>query len=337
MNFQIDNLLELSHCYAVASTRILGRDTWFFAPDDIGPCLAMDAETQTVQNVWDEPGGTMSIIPVPGSDCEILASQNFMPGFRANGARIVRARFENNRWNVHLWLELPYVHRFDIVTFKGHYWFIGCILSGTTEKSVDWTSPGRIIVAPLDHDLTPPRNFTTIADGMYRNHGYFHGNVCGQELILTACEKGVFRIHPSEKSDQWRVERLTQEPASDVTACDLDGDGRPELIVIAPFHGDRIIVYHGSDAGYVQTTEITHHSSFLHAIWSGELRKQPVALVGGRGGAKETLLVTCHDGAYHVDLIESGFGASNFFVDKDCILVANREAGVCTKYIVENE
>ena len=335
MHFAKNRLGDLQHCYAALIAKIRGRKTYFFAPDDVGPCLAIDAETLECTHVWEKPGGTMSILAPQGHDGEILASQNFMPGFRARDAAIVRARQESGAWEVHPWLKLPYVHRFDIIEHAGRTWFLGCILSGTDGQQADWEVPGSLVVAELNAQMLPPEKLTVIAGGMHKNHGYCQTRVQGEMWILTACEEGIDRIVPPERGqNQWRVSRLIETPASDVAACDLDGDGRAELIVISPFHGDRVEIYREREGMYHRVCEVAHHSRFLHAIWAGDLLGSRVALIGGRGGAKETLQIEFRDGAYHSQVIEAGMGASNFCVSGNGILVANRESGECALWTV---
>lgn len=330
MRFAKKYLYGMEHCYATLIAEIDEQKVYLFAPDDVGPCVALWADTLKSEIVWEGPGGTMSIVPIPGRDGEFLASQRFMPGFRAREARIVHMRRQDGRWEVRPWMNLPYVHRFDILQYAGRTWFLGCILSETDAEQADWAIPGCLVVAEMDETLAAPEQLVSIASGMHRNHGYCRTQVGKEEWILTACEEGVYRLTPPEDIEEvWRVSQMTEQPASDVCVCDLDGDGEPELIVISPFHGDRILVYRKICGKYTVVCEIGHHSSFLHAIWAGSLLNRNMVLIGGRDGEKETLLLEYRDGAYCTQVIETGKGASNFSVHGTEILTANREAGEC--------
>ena len=65
MKFEKHSLCHIPFCYAVGAMPVGGRQTYFFATDDTGPCYAVDARTLARETVWDGPGGTMSIVPLP--------------------------------------------------------------------------------------------------------------------------------------------------------------------------------------------------------------------------------------------------------------------------------
>lgn len=334
MHFKKQLLGLLPHCYAVMSMKVDGRDLYFYAPDDKGPCLVFDEEGTPQPPVWDLPGGTMSMIPLPGQHNAFLASQKFFPGFQARECRIVKAVWQNGAWAVHPWLKLPYVHRFDIIEKGDRCWLLTCILSGTNQENADFDNPGNLTVIELDANLNPTSSSQMIAGDMHRNHGYWHGKLGDQDWILTACDEGVFRVEPPERGESWRVTCLQSSPASDVALCDLDGDGQPELITIAPFHGEHLSIYRFVNNEFQLAAEIKHHSSFLHGIWAGSIAGETAALIGGRAGMQETLLIQWKDGAYCCRTIELQHGASNFCQLGNQILVANREAGECALWSV---
>lgn len=66
MQFIKHHLCDLPYCYAVGTVPVKGRTNYIFATDDTGPCYAIDAQTGQCETVWDGPGGTMSIVPLPG-------------------------------------------------------------------------------------------------------------------------------------------------------------------------------------------------------------------------------------------------------------------------------
>lgn len=336
------HLCDLPFCYAVGSVQTDGRTQYLFATDDTGPCYAIDAETGRRETVWDGPGGTMSIVPLPGQNGSFLASQNFMPGFAAAHARIVRVDRTWEGWRVEPWLELPYVHRFDLLQRGGVYYFLGCILSSTTQDQAQWDEPGSLVAATLSPFFAPPARLTTIADGMSRNHGYCRVEREGFTQGYTACDQGVFQVTPPEAPDrEWSVRRLLTDPASDVAVCDVDGDGREELAVIQPFHGDVFAVYHADGQAYRPIYLYPKEAPFLHAIWGGTLCSRPVFLAGCRDADKEFFMV-CQEGAeLTAHVIESGFGPSNVAVlpgaDRDTVLIANRQSHEGALFYAEKE
>ncbi|MEY8420435.1 hypothetical protein AALA83_14305 [Oscillospiraceae bacterium 44-5] len=331
MNFEKTHLCRLPCCYAVSPLTLDGRLKYLLATDDHGPCYCIDAQTLEQETVWEETGGTMSIIPLPGTNGEFLASQRFLPGFAALHARIVRMTRENGRWTERLWMELPYVHRFDLLYRGEQRYFLGCILSTTEEEQADWSKPGTLAAAPVDAGFSPPAALETIAVGMSRNHGYCRMERAGYSEAYTACDQGVFRVAPPEApGGAWTVEQLLTIPASDVAVCDLDGDGQEELATIEPFHGSAFVIYKKLGDNYREIYRYPTPVDFLHAIWGGLLCGEPVFLAGCRDLDKELFLVRWTPEGPREEIIERGFGPSNVAVFGDeetgYILTANRQS-----------
>ena len=76
------------------------------------------------------------------------------------------------------------------------------------------------------------------------------------------------------------IETLLETPASDATLIDFDGDGKDELLVLSPFHGDTVLIYREKDGKYELDYEYPEKIEFLHAIWSGEIQGKPVVMIG---------------------------------------------------------
>ena len=331
MEFQKEHLCHLPCCYAVSPLWQNGRLKYLLATDDIGPCYCIDAQDHTCETVWEEPGGTMSIIPLPGTNGEFLASQYFLPNFSALHARIVRMRRVDGQWKQELWMDLPYVHRFDLLHRGGQIYFLGCILSTTTQEQADWSKPGTLVAAPVNGDFAPPAQLETIAAGMSRNHGYFRVEREGYSQAYTACDQGVFRVTPPAQSGQaWTVEQLLDTPSSDVAVCDLDGDGQEELATIEPFHGNQFVIYKKVGGSYQEIYRYPSPVDFLHAIWGGTLCGEPVFLAGCRALDKELFVIRWTGDSPKATIIERDHGPSNVAVfgdgTTDYILTANRQS-----------
>ena len=115
MKITKEALCALPFCYAVTTLQRDGRTYYLMATDGRGPCYAFDSETLERETVWEGPGGTMSLVEIPGSNGEFLAVQKFMPGFQAADAEIVHVRKDGSGWHVSTWVKIPYIHRFDIL------------------------------------------------------------------------------------------------------------------------------------------------------------------------------------------------------------------------------
>lgn len=342
MQFIKHHLCDLPYCYAVGTVPVKGRTNYIFATDDTGPCYAIDAQTGQCETVWDGPGGTMSIVPLPGQDGAFLASQRFMPGFAALHARIVKLVHTDAGWTVTPWLELPYVHRFDILERNGSFYFLGCILSSTEEEQAQWEAPGYLVAAPLNADFDPPAHLEMIAQDMPRNHGYCRVDRPQYTQAYVASDSGVFVLTPPPApSEPWEIRQLLTAPASDVAVCDIDEDGVEELATIEPFHGDAFVLYHADGTSYREVYRYHKPAPFLHAIWGGTLRGKPVFLAGCREADCEFFLVSHSEAGYTAQVIESGFGPSNVTVisgqEQDTILIANRQSHEGAVFFVKED
>jgi len=341
MKFTKRHLCRLPHCYAVTDIEIDGQKKYVFATDDDGPCYCIDGETFEVQTVWEGPGGTMSLIPLPGRNGDFLASQRFFPGFNAPDCEIVLLRYREGKWLSEPWLKMPYVHRFDILERGGARYLICCTLAESKKDENDWSKPGGLFVAELSPDFSAPEELRKIADGMTRNHGYCRLNHHDYSYALTSCDEGVFEVIPPEnRGGEWSVRRILDKRVSDIAVCDIDGDGLLELATIEPFHGTDFVVYHQTESGYKEVYRYPDKMAFVHVVWGGELRGLPVFLGGCRAINKEMFMLSYENGEFATKIIETGFGPSNVKVIKDMdkdmsrdlILTANREAGECALF-----
>jgi hypothetical protein len=348
LRFAREDLAEIPDCYAVCPVTAWGRRYYIFASDSRGgACRAVDAATHEVITIWDESGGTMSIVPIPGMEGEFLISQNFLPGFSARGARIMRAVPGRNRhWHISLWMELPYVHRFDILSSGGRYYFLGCILSATGEERADWSKPGCLMAAPLGNNFAPPENTVVIACGMTRNHGYWRSpgfsrkDPCVCTEVFTSCDEGVFSVHPpSGPEREWKITRIFDQSVSDIAFCDIDYDGEDEMAAILPFHGNAYCVYKKYDGVYREVYHCPNPMEFIHVVWGGLLGGRTVFLGGCRSLSRELFALYWEDGRMVRQVLDWGAGPANIAVDyhadvpgRDCLLTANHSAGLASVY-----
>ena len=335
-------LCDLPFCYAVSHVKIDGRTKILLAPDAYGPCYCIDSETFERETVWEGPGGTMSMIELPGTNGDFLAVQRFNPGFKGQDAEIIYVRRRNDSWQSEVLFKLPYVHRFDILERNGVAYIICCTVCTTKAGMDDWSSPGKIYAAELPADFSKPISLVVIADGMTRNHGYCRIENVGYASALTSCDQGVFAVSPpSKKGGTWEIQKILDKPVSDIAVCDIDGDGVEELAVIAPFHGNDFIVYRKTGDSYMPMYRYPGEFDFGHAVWGGKLRGEAAFIGGCREKDRELFLLRWENGAVYMETIEAGAGPSNVLVlpreDKDILVVANREMSKGALYLVQDD
>lgn len=340
MRFRRELSFGLPSCYAVGAVSVGGGLRLLFAPDGPGPCHALDPATGARETVWDGPGGTMGFVPVPGSGADFLAVQRFFPDYEAVEARIVRARRDAEAWRVEPWLDLPYVHRFDVLSRNGRRWLVCATLCGKKEYKEDWRYPGAVLAGEMDGFDRPPA-LTPVLEGLTKHHGYCRFARDGGEAALVSSEEGVFEIVPPDApGEPWKTRKILPRPVSDIAVCDIDGDGADELAAIEPFHGDTFTVYKLQNGRY-ETLYHAPEQLFCHAIYGGKLRGERLFIAGNRGGDRELFLLRWRDGGIVREVIEAGGGPSNVFVlpgpDRDLLAVANRERGEAAVFSVTDD
>lgn len=339
------NTYELEKCYSIAPLSYHGKQHILVAAEKINKCLLFDLYGNLEETIWDGPGGTMSMVQVPGSDGCFLATQKFYSPNDSKEAEIVLVSpAGKDDWKVQTIAKLPFVHRFDILSRNGIHYLIACTLKSGHEYKDDWSSPGKIWGCRLPDEAGGYEEghlleLTCIKDGLLKNHGYCRCKNADGGYGLISADNGIFRVTPPDSpEDHWRIEQLTKEPASDVAAVDFDGDGEAELITIAPFHGEEIKIYHMEGQTYRETYRYERPAEFGHAIWAGTIYDKPAAVIGYRKGKREILAFTYENG-YHADVLETDAGSANVMRYQrdgvECMVSANREINEIAFYEIE--
>ena len=338
-------LAELEKCYSIAPLQYQGAPHILVAAEKTDRCILFDAEGNEKATVWEGPGGVMTMVQVPGTDGQFLATHKFYSPNDSKEAKIVIATPDGSgKWEIRTLAELPFVHRFDILKSNGRNYLIACTLKSGHEYKEDWSSPGKVYAAQLPEDLSGfdsehQLEFQILKDGMLKNHGYYKVREGNSESSLVCSENGVFRFYPPEQPEAaWTVEQLLDIPASDATLVDLDGDGEKELVVLSPFHGSEIRIYKKLREGYQKVYEYPEKAEFLHAIWSGNLNGKPTAVIGYRKGARRLMAFTWSEEkkSYVFRTLDEDCGPANAYgysLDgKDVLIAANREINEVAMY-----
>ena len=335
-------LANLEKCYSIAPLHYNDKDHILVAAEKTDRCILFDINGNEEETVWEGPGGVMTMVQVPNTNGQFLATHKFYSPNDSKEAKIVIATPENGKWNIRTLCDLPFVHRFDIIQSDGKNYLIACCLKSGHEYKDDWTSKGKVYGAVLPDDLSQYNDdnqleLTVIKDEMLKNHGYYRVVRDGKMSSLVCCDSGVYMFYPPTKeNDNWEVKHLVDTPASDATLIDLDGDGKDELLVLSPFHGDTVDIYSEEDGEYVLCYECPKKLEFLHAIWSGKLQGENVVIIGHRKGDRDLLKFSYKDGAYDVEVIDHDCGPANAYGfsnnGKDYIISTNREINEIAMY-----
>lgn len=335
-------LATLPKCYATNSIVIDGQRHVLIASEGDAPCLAWKGpDYMESHTVWKGPGGTMSIVPIPGTNGEFLAVQKFYRFYDWEEAKVVHVRPDGSGgYTVTDILELPYIHRFDLLTVGDRHYFIACTIA-TTKKSIDeWSDPGKIWVG--EYTGVGPLSIRVLKDGITQNHGYSRLETPNGVRGLVTGLEGAFEVTPPDgKGGDWTVTQFMDWPISDISAIDLDGDGELEFATIEPFHGSYFRIYKRADGVFKKIFEHPEVTEFYHVVVGTTLAGTP-AFIGGCRRGKQQLFYVRADSQdptrLTLELIEQGVGPSNVYVlhenDRDVIVTANRETDEAALYFV---
>lgn len=345
MKFEKKVLGKIKGCYAASSTVIDSDIKILLATESKGPCYMYSGPDLKQSNVWNGPGGTMSIVPIPGKNGDFIAIQNFFPIYQSENAQIVWAQPQSDgSWNVKTVLHLPYVHRFDILTVDKVNYFIGATLCTTKKFEDDWSDPGKIYVGIIPDDLSQPIELKVIKEGLTKNHGYCRTVWNGKISSMVTCNEGVFVITPPQvQSSEWTIETVLERPVSDIAVVDIDEDGEDEIVTIEPFHGGDLFINKKIGDNYEIVYKYPKKMEFGHVAWGGKLRGVPTIIGGYRGLEKELFYIQCQSNnplKFKTEIIESGTGPSNIAVlngeDRDIIIASNHGIDEAALYYVTN-
>lgn len=342
MKIEKQFLTEMNRCYSTNSIVVDGKTRILLATEGEGPCLAWTApDYSSAHAVWEAPGGTMSIVPIPGTNGEFLAVQKFFKMFQWEEAKVVHVKpLQNGEYEITDVLHMPYIHRFDLLTVNGRHYFIGCTLATKKDTKEDWSSPGKIYVG--EYTGPGPLEVRVLKDGLTKNHGYSRLSRHGAMCALVTCEEGAYEVTPPQTPDgDWTMTQFMDWPISDIAAIDIDGDGELEFATIEPFHGQYFRVYKKIDGRYQQVFEHPEVSEFYHVVVGSTLARVPVFIGGCRRGKQQLFYVRATSTQplkLEAVLIEEGVGPSNVCVvqeqDRDIIVAANREKAEAALYVV---
>ncbi len=338
---------DLNKCYAIAPLTYNGSSHFLVAAEKQDPCYLFDLDGNREDTIWTEPGGVMSMVQIPGSNGVFLSTHKFYSPNDSKEAKIVIASPKaEGGWEIRTLVELPFVHRFDIVTRNNVNYLIACCLKSGHEYKEDWSMPGKVFAAVLPDDLSGFNEnnqlpMTVLKDNMLKNHGYYKINDNGIDICLISCNDGVYKFIPPESADAgWTIEQLIEEAASDGVMVDMDGDGKKELFTISPFHGEHIYVYKEID-GKFEKVFTYDKADFAHAIYGGSVLGKPAVIIGHRKGTRDLLLFTfdAQKKEYEITVIDKDCGPANVFKyeynGKEILVSTNREINEVALYAFE--
>ena len=337
---------NLEKCYSLALLHYNDVDYFLVAAEKKNKCLLFDLDGNEITTVWNEPGGVMSMVQIPESNGEFIAVQKFYsPNDSAEAYLALVSPNSSGEWTRRKILDLPFVHRFDILRSGKKNYLIACSLKSAHEYKDDWRSPGKIFVCELPEDLSGfnenhQLQMSCLQDGLLRNHGYYRVvDANGNSSAVVSCANGIFHVFPpTSENASWQMKQLTHKSASDAALVDFQKNGKKELAVLSPFHGEEFSIMREIDGVYKTAFTFQKKLPFLHALFAGEIAGKNCVVVGNREGERDLLLFSWNAQAqtYECETLDTNCGSANvlhFVKDGiDFIVSANREINEIALY-----
>jgi hypothetical protein len=344
MNVRKHHLATLEAVYAVATFPMDGEMHLLAASEGRGRCLLFSPPGWKATEVLAGPGGAMSLMPLPEHPGTFLAIQGLFPVFQSENCGIVLAQRRGScsePWEVRQVIDLPFVHRFEVVMAGGAPTVVASTLCGGKASADDWSLPGAVYAGRVPDDPRAAWSVKPILTGLAKNHGMHVATFDGKTAVLIGAQEGVFLLRPPVRpSDSWEHECLLDHEISDISACDVDGDGKLEILAIEPLHGNTLAIYKSFNGRWQPIFEKSI-LEFGHVVWGGTILGEPTAIVGWRRGTKELSLWQFRGGAPLVMekiFREEGVGPSQVAVfheqGRDLILSANHGVNEVALYEV---
>ncbi len=333
--------------YSICSANVKGETVLFAGSEVInGELIVCSGKELTPRTLAKGPGGYMGLIPLESFDFPAIAvAEGLHTNFQSVNAGISiysAGKDARNLWNRHRIADLAYIHRIALVSANGKKTIIAASLCGRKEGPDDWSSPGAVYAVQIqrgEHVTKHKKNL--LLNGITRNHGMYVQRKRGQEIVFISGDEGVFEIHVPRAEKEWIIDKIIEQPVSELALMDFDEDGKDEIVTIQPFHGDKACIYKNMAGKWETVCELK--TEFGHGIWAGRIGGKNAFILGSRARKRDLCLYTIEDTRswnLKKTIIEAGTGTAQIdvlkFNGRDLIAATNGYIDEVAVYEVTN-
>lgn len=346
MIFTKKKIADMTKAYSTSPVIFNGEQKFIVATEKQGEINLFDKDGNLEECILDGEGGVMSIVLVPGEDESFLSTYKFYSPNDGYNAKIVRFKKKNGKWEMNVICDLPFVHRFDLLKSGDDHYLIACTIKSGFEFKNDWNNPGKIYGAKLPKNLDEYNEenqlrLDIVGEDLTKNHGYSKVQMDDEnEYAIVTSVEGVFKVFPPKNDNGWEVKKILDQSTSDALLCDLDGDGKDELVTFSEFHGDHLDIYKEvSEDNFEKVFSYKKPLRFLHALHVDEVDGESLLFIGHRGGEGDLFVLKYENGDYIRYEIDNNVGVANvnsYKVDGKLRLVgAHRETDQACLYCLD--
>ena len=123
MHIEKKVISNLNKCYSMSTLDYKGRKCFLVAAEKTDPCYLFAEDGTLLDTVWEQPGGVMTMTPVPGGSGAFLATHQFYsPNDSAKAKIVIAEPREEGGWSIRTLCDVPFVHRFGLLQRGGNTW-----------------------------------------------------------------------------------------------------------------------------------------------------------------------------------------------------------------------
>ncbi len=320
--------------YSVCTGTIKGETVFFAGSESInGDLYIHSGRDYTPIKISKGPGGFMGILPFGSSDSHsVVTAEGLHTNFQSVDAGISIYYPEKDiqhTWKRQRIADLAYIHRISLVSANEKKNVIAATLCGKKDTIDDWSSPGAVYAIQLQNGQSGTvSEKTLLLDGITKNHGMYVKRDANLEIVFVSGDEGIYALHVPKQDNEWRIDKIIEQPVSELVVKFLDCDGEDEIAAIQPFHGDSLCIYKKIDRKWETVCETK--TEFGHGIWAGRIIGKNSIVLGSRGGKRNLCLYTIEDTnpwKLNKTVIDEGTGTAQVDVvranDRDFIVATN--------------